>query len=169
MRPLKTSEIEKLRKIKIILLDLKGVLLKGRDLREICSASFKECFADLVEFFKKRNILIGIVSASDEELLNQLKKMNVEIRFASIDKVNMAKEILEKHNLKFENLLYIGDEILDMPLLQKAGFSIAPLNAIRILRRIVDYNAEACCGEELITELKNLFVKMESLNNQEPE
>jgi len=162
MKRLRTSEIEKLNKVKLILLDLKGVLLKGGDLREICHPDFKRCFSELVNFFQKRNILMGIVSASEDEIIKDLKKMNIEIKFASIDKVQMAKEVLRKHNLNFENLLYIGDEILDMPLLQKAGFSIAPSNATRTVRRIVDYVANACCGEELAEELKNLFLFSEN-------
>lgn len=161
MKQLRNSEIEKLKKIKIVLLDLKGVLLKSRDLREICHSDFKSCFSRLVDFFKERNILIGIVSASEDELIDELKNSDVEVKYASIDKVGLAREILEKHNLAFENLLYIGDEILDMPLLQKAGFSVAPAKSIRTVRRIVDYTAEACCGEELVEELKQLFLTAE--------
>ena len=45
-------------------------------------------------------------------------------------------------DLKFSNVLYIGDDMLDIPLLQKAGVAIAPSSARREVKRVVDFTVE---------------------------
>jgi YrbI family 3-deoxy-D-manno-octulosonate 8-phosphate phosphatase len=166
MKSLSNNIAGKLKNIKIILFDLNGVLLKGKDLNEVCSPDFDICFGELVNFFKNKNILLGITTASREEknLKKEFEKYGIDIRTSSLNKVKLATEILKKHNLNFENLLYVGDEIFDVPLMQKAGFSIAPQNASRTVKRLATYVATNSAGAELLKEIKELF---ENLHNEQ--
>ncbi len=159
---LSKEDFEKLRKIKIVLFDLNGVLIESSDLNRICSPDFDFCFGNLVSFFKSRNIKVGVITANkDEKIKNEFERYGVDVGSASIDKEMLAKKILTENNLDFENLLYAGDEVFDFQLLKKAGFSVAPSNASRSVKRIADYVSDFTAGEKLMNDIKNLFLLLD--------
>ncbi len=164
---LNSRDIEKLKKIKIILFDLNGVLIEGVNLDEVCSPKFEFCFSNLVKFFKSRNIAIGVITANDEEVIEKLKQFKIFVATSSIDKQRLAEEILAKTNLKLENLLYVGDEIFDLQIMKKAGFSVVPSNASHSVKRAADYVSEFSAGKELMEDIQRLFLNFEEITQKE--
>lgn len=163
---LSTEMVQKLDNIKIVLFDLNGVLIKSNSLDDICKPDFEFCFGELVNYFKSRGIKIGVITANKEESVKKkLSKFDIEVGTSTINKLKLAEEILERNNLSFENLLYVGDEIFDLELMRRAGFSIAPATASRTIKRNADYVTDTTAGEELMNAVKNIFVAVDEVKN----
>lgn len=127
---------KKLDKILIYMFDLDGVLLKNSEDEE-------NIYLQMTEFsnaLKNKKHFAGIITAREgDELTIKLNEIeNCFVISSSLNKEKIMIERLNKLEMNFENLFYIGDDILDLPLLQKSGVSCAPSNARREVKRAVD-------------------------------
>jgi len=128
--------VNKLNDIKIFMFDLDGVLLKSSQDKENIYRQMKN-FCNALE---SENRFTGIITAGNEsELTQNLNGLeNCFVLTSSFNKEKVMKEKLDELGLDFENLFYMGDGILDIMLLRKAGLSCAPSNARREVKRTVD-------------------------------
>ncbi|MDP3581433.1 MAG: HAD hydrolase family protein, partial [Ignavibacteria bacterium] len=75
----------------------------------------------------------------------------------SINKVKMVDDYLKNDTIDYKQVMYIGDDILDIPLLQKVGISGVPKDGRREVKRVVNFTTKAGSGEvlpEIIDYLK---------------
>ena len=150
----------RLRDIRLILFDLEGVLLFKDDLEN--ESRMNRIIFHLNKFCSKagkQNIIVAILTARPEDdLTKYLIDSGVnDVLTSSIDKVTLSKKLLEKYNLDYSSAFYIGDDILDIPLLQKVGVSAAPMSARREVKRVVDYVTKGSNLEEILEEIWDLF------------
>jgi len=150
--------LEKAKKIKYLLLDVDGVLTNGTVFvseRGEESLGFSIYDGMGIALFKKAGLDVGFVSGR--------KSMAVESRASALgvsdcylgisDKVNIYNEILIKHGLKDEEVAYVGDDLIDLPVLRRVGFSVAVPNAVDAVLKEVDWVTERKGGEGAIREL----------------
>ena len=151
---------ERLKNIKLVLFDLDGVLLHNdnddRRINEIAEAI--ENFSRNLSRF---NMIVGIITGrNDDEITLRLSKIeNVKILTSSIDKVSLAKRLLDEYNLDCKNVFYIGDNLFDIPLLKNCAVSAAPPNAKREVRRIVDYITRSEKAEPMLNEIYEFLIQ----------
>jgi len=150
----------KLSQIKLILFDLEGVLLKNfKNSDENQLNIIKSALSEFATKMKQKGIITGIVTAdNDKKIIDFFKKIkNIELKNGTIDKVKSAEKILERFNLQFDNTAYVGDGILDLPLLQKTKLAFVPASADRTVKRSADFIITAPLGAPLLNEIINLF------------
>ena len=152
---------EKIEKLRIFLFDLDGVLILRNDRNEV---ELIECMKKFTEKLKDDGYYAGIITArNNDNLTAQLNSLdNCIVVTSSFNKVKSVEKVLEELKLNFDKVLYIGDDMLDIPLLQKAGISIAPSSARREVKRVVDFVVDIRVNEsilhtiiEMIERLKN--------------
>ncbi len=154
----------RIRELKIFLFDLDGVLRSD-------NASFENCYSRVsraAREFKNLGTLFGIVTAGKEdEHLSRLRSIENCIVFSSsIDKVSLTRQFLEEKNIDYKNVFYIGDDLLDIPLLRQCGVSCAPRNAKREVKRSVSFIAKAESCDDLLDEIINLFKRSKEAANR---
>ena len=147
---------EKIKNIKIFLFDLDGVIVLRKDRNE---DELLRCMKEFTEKLAKDNYLAGIITArDDDELTDKLSKIdNCRVVTASFNKVSKVETIIEELNLGFENVLYIGDDMLDIPLLQKSGIAIAPSSARREVKRVVDFTLDITLNGSILHSVIDLI------------
>ena len=108
------------------------------------------------------DLKFGIVTARPEdEFINKLKSIdNCIVLAGSIAKVNMTDTFLRAHSINYQNVFYMGDDLLDIPLLQKCGLSCAPKSARREVKRAVSFTISADNCEEILNEIFNYIKKI---------
>jgi 3-deoxy-D-manno-octulosonate 8-phosphate phosphatase (KDO 8-P phosphatase) len=152
---MKSSLLLKLKSIKAFLFDLEGVLLKDKSGCDLCFNQISSTYNG----FKEEELLFGIITArKEDQFIDKLKTLpGCEVIFSSFDKVSAAGSFLLEHSLGYSDLFYMGDDFLDIPLLEKCGFSAAPRSANRGVKRIVDYVVQADDCTELLKEIITNF------------
>ncbi|MBI2026703.1 MAG: HAD hydrolase family protein [Deltaproteobacteria bacterium] len=156
---------EKLKKIRMILLDVDGVLTDGRVIQGIDGLEIMEFHVhDGVGIIlaKKAGYLVGIISGRDSKIIHDRGvHLGVDdIYINTFHKIDAYKQILKKHNLKDENICFIGDELLDLPLLERVGFAAAPSDAIEDVKEKVHYVTLAKGGHGAVREIVELLLKV---------
>lgn len=84
-----------------------------------------------VLFCHKQNIPVAIITGEETEIVKRRsEKLKIDYLYQGIsNKLEVAKSLCNKLNISLNEVAYIGDDINDLELLQKVGFSGAPTNA----------------------------------------
>ena len=129
---------EKLKKIKMLVLDVDGVMTDGSiimdsDGREMKNFNVRDGHG-LVMIQRhgiKVAILTGRTSAVVDHRARDLKI--TEVYQGALNKRAVFDQMLKKNNLSPEETAFIGDDIVDIPVLKRVGFSAAVADALGIL------------------------------------
>lgn len=79
------------------------------------------------------------------------------------DKLQVMKKILSEEGLSLSQVAYLGDDLNDLPLLQRAGFSATVANAPREVRQAVHYVTQARGGEGAVREAITFILKSQGI------
>jgi 3-deoxy-D-manno-octulosonate 8-phosphate phosphatase (KDO 8-P phosphatase) len=77
-------------------------------------------------------------------------------------KVAAAEEILKRTNLSWAEVCYMGDDVVDLALLKRAGVGIAVPNGIAESRQAADYVTEGRGGHGAVREVAELILKAQN-------
>ncbi len=154
---MKIENLLKIREIKIFFFDLDGVLIHPDAANEKCAEAVEKYALSFLQL----GALFGIVTAREEdELILRLKSIeNCVVLAGSINKTENADRFLKSRSINYKNAFYMGDDLLDIPLLQKCGFSAAPKKARREVKRVVTFISSAEKCEDVLKEIYNNFKK----------
>jgi 3-deoxy-D-manno-octulosonate 8-phosphate phosphatase (KDO 8-P phosphatase) len=87
-------------------------------------------------------------------------ELGIERIFQGVDdKLGVFREILKKENLKPEETGFMGDELVDLPVLTRCGFACAPREAPEEVRVRVHYVASAPAGRGAAREVCELVMR----------
>lgn len=82
---------------------------------------------------------VGIVTGRRSEMVRRrARELGVrEVHQKVWDKLALVGRLLRRRRLGFPHLCFIGDDVLDLPVLQRAGLAVAPADAHpEVLRRV---------------------------------
>ncbi len=158
------SITEKLSQIRLIIFDLEGVLLVKSEINEQVIDNLSKSVEKAIKNFTERKIDFAIITARQhDELIARLEEIpDCNILDSAIDKVSAAEKIMKSKQLNCNNVFFIGDGILDIPLLKKCGLSAAPKSARREVKRVVDFIINGSNSNEIFKEIFLLFDKIKS-------
>jgi 3-deoxy-D-manno-octulosonate 8-phosphate phosphatase (KDO 8-P phosphatase) len=135
---------EYLKDIKAFIFDVDGVLtdssvLVTSDGEMLRKMSTRDGFA--LKTAVDSGFLICIISGGKNEgVRKRLEGLGIkEIRLGAHDKVVHLKELFEKHQLKSENVVYMGDDIPDIPPMKLVGLPTCPQDAAPEVKAVSKY------------------------------
>jgi len=167
-----TQFSKKLKKIKVFLCDADGVLTDGFIHWGNAEVGFTRQFHTQdgygLKMLEHLGIKTGIISGGASiALIKRIETIGITYTYlGNEDKIHAYKEILKLAKVKDHEVLYIGDEIFDIPILERVGFSAAPPHASMLVQENVDYitsrqGGHACVREviDLLLYAKNIDIK----------
>ncbi len=166
------SYISNLKFIKTIILDLDGVLTDGTVLvsesgEQLRSMSIKDGFA--IQLAAKMGYLIMVVSGGNTETVRgRLEKLGIqEIHIGIKDKVESIEALLKKHARTWDDVLFMGDDVPDLPVMHKAKIATCPADASSELKSIAHYISDKKGGEGCVRDvLEQVMRAQETWNNE---
>ena len=85
------------------------------------------------------------------------KKFAAEVMISEVvfswNKLASYEELLAKYNLSPEETLYAGDDVIDMPVLRRAGIAVVPADAVSVLDEISPWRTHAKGGRGVAQEV----------------
>jgi len=164
MTTLPVEVTDRMKEIHLILLDVDGVLTDGRlgmtaAGEEIKFFSVYDGLA--IRVAQNAGWKVGFLSGrKSKEVESRARELGVEIVVqGSRDKIKDLETILLENNLEAFQVAYIGDDLPDLPVLKRVGFSAAPHNAADVVKESVDYVTERRGGEGAVREVVDLLLK----------
>ena len=111
---------------------------------------------------RARGIEVMILSSEPNAVVAaRAKKMGVEaIHGVGLqDKGRVMREVLEKKNVKAENVVYVGNDLNDLPCFEVAGWSVAVADAYPEVLQAADFVLSKAGGNGAVRELCDLILK----------
>ena len=150
---------ETIRNIKLLVLDVDGVLTDGLlyyDKNGEHLKRFNVRDGQGIKLAQSYNIEIAIISARECEIVkNRFNELGIKHIYQHIyDKAKKIRELTSELNISLSEIAYIGDDILDVPPLEIVGLGICPKDAhpsaISKAKLITETNGGAGCVREVI-------------------
>ena len=148
---------EKLKDITTFILDVDGVLTDGKVylLKEevVRALNSKDGYA--LQYASKNNYDIFIITGGySEDLKKRLIDLGIkDVFLRSSKKIDVYNGIKEKYIIEDKQVLYMGDDIPDIPVLKIAGVSCCPQDAAIDVKEIVDYHSPLDGGKGCVREI----------------
>ena len=157
------SWIKKLAAIRLVVMDVDGVLSDGRiiyDSKGIEYKSFDAHDGYGIYRAKTNGLKLAIISGRKSNVVTiRAKALGIhEVHQGNIDKVSVFKKIEKKLKLKDHQCCFIGDDEFDLPLLNIVGFSAAPSDAMEEVLNSVDYVTAKKGGRGAVREVLDLIL-----------
>ncbi len=158
---------EKIKKIKMVLTDNDGVLTDN-GVYYSANGEFMKRFSirDGMGIERLRDILgieTGILTGENSEAIRRrAEKLAITNLYLGVkDKLEVLQIILKKHQLRSEEIAYIGDDVNDYNIIKEVGFSASPADGMPFIQEIVDYVCEARSGNGAFRELAELIIAIQ--------
>ena len=152
------------RNLKLLLFDVDGVLTDGSviihgDGSESKAFFIRDGFA-LVQA-RRRGLEIGLLSGrSSESTKQRATELGISIVIqGENDKMAGYQRILRDTGLSDDQVAYMGDDLLDMPVIERAGLSAAPADAIEDIRVAVDWVSLYPGGRGAVREFVDVLLR----------
>lgn len=155
------SELAK--NIKLLILDVDGVLTDGR-IYVHANGEESYCFHVHDGFgmkqLQKSGIEIAIISARNSPaVLHRLKQLHIQhIYLGTHDKLSTFETILQKLQLSSDQVAYMGDDCLDIPVMQKVALSITVANAMESVKKIAHFCTQKKGGKGAVREVCDFLI-----------
>lgn len=156
--------LEKAKKIKLLLLDVDGVLTDGRIVYDSHGRDMK--FFDVhdglgVHLLKKAGIFTLLITAKGSRAIRpRAKDMGVAQVFENVSpKTKVLDRILKKYKVTGDEVCFVGDDLVDVCLMKKVGFPIAVFNACPEVKRAASYISLKEGGRGAVREVAELILK----------
>jgi 3-deoxy-D-manno-octulosonate 8-phosphate phosphatase (KDO 8-P phosphatase) len=160
--------LNKAKKIKLLLLDVDGVLTDGRIIYDSRGRDSK--FFDVhdglgVYILSKCGIKTVLVTAkASRSILPRARDMRVAEVIADIrPKTAALEKILKKYAVAPEEICFIGDDLVDLGLMKAVGFPVAVFNAAPEIKQAASYITVRHGGRGAVREVAELMLKAKGL------
>lgn len=154
----------KLAKIKLLLLDVDGIMTDGRIIyddqgRELKAFDVKDGHG--LKMLQRAGIKIGIITGRQSEVVvKRAAELGIAILYQkALSKLEPYREILATEGLTDEQVAYMGDDVVDLPILRRVGFSATVADAVQDVKPLVDYVTARSGGRGAVREVCDLLLK----------
>lgn len=163
---------QRLSQVKLLGLDVDGVLTDGG-----------LYYSDSGEELKKFNVKDGlgiklvmntgidvaiITTSTSHATLHRAKKLGVKHTFIGVeDKLAVIKKLCEDLNLSLSQVAYVGDDLVDLPVLRVVGCPLTVADAMPENQDCAVYITRLAGGQGCVREICDLLVKAQVTDNQE--
>ena len=153
-----TAAIEKAALIKLLLLDVDGVLTDGNlfigpDGERL--KVFNTLDGHGIKQLQNAGIQVGIITGRDSDAVKyRAQELGIDILITGReDKLAAAQEIASDQNLQFTEIAYVGDDLPDLELLVQSGLSFSFPNAHSKIREVTDIETSNGGGHGAVREI----------------
>ena len=157
-------EEERIQKIKLVMVDNDGVLTDGRIVYGDYGDELK--FFDVQDGFgmvllRRAGLRTVILSARKSRINKRRSKelMVDKIYQNAFDKLVIFQKVLKKFKVKPEEVCYVGDDLIDLPVLTRVGFAVTVPNAVDEVKKIAHYCTQKAGGCGAVREVADLILK----------
>ncbi|MGD0958534.1 MAG: HAD-IIIA family hydrolase [Methylomonas sp.] len=158
--------IEKIRRLKLLVLDVDGVLTDGRLFFDNQGNEYK-CFHARdglgLKLLRQSGVEIAVISGrSSNSVALRMQNLGISTVYQGYENKRAAfNEILDNLQLSAEQAAHVGDDLPDLPILTRVGFAIAVQDANFIVKKYADWCTQLPGGQGAVREVCDLIMQVQ--------
>lgn len=170
-KKVKNSVKNLFKKVKLLILDVDGVLTQGEIIydsegRELKVFNVKDGLG--VFLLGKMGVKTILLSAKNSPMLKRrAQDMGVvEVIGGILPKESVLGKIKKKYKVKEDEICFVGDDWIDLGVMEKVGVAVAVSDAPSIVKRASDYITKKRGGKGAVREVADLIFKAKNLEKK---
>lgn len=151
-------------RIKLLLMDCDGVLTDGRlwlteDGDEQKSFNTKDGLG--LDLLHRAGLKSGVITGrSSKAVARRARELGVEfVRQGNPEKIEAFEDVLRQAGVDDDQVAFIGDDLTDIPLMQRSELSVAVADAVEETRSVAHYVTRAKGGRGAVREVVEIILK----------
>lgn len=153
---------EKASKIKLLVFDIDGVMTDGSityDENGIEYKTFNAKDGHGIAKIVRSGLLTAIITGRKN---GTVERRAMDLKFSEVyqgvkNKLPILEALLQKYELDFSQVSYMGDDEPDIPILQKVGIAACPSDAVDKVRKVCNFISSKSGGHGAVRELCDLI------------
>ncbi len=160
--------LEKAKNIKILLLDVDGVLTDGTLLYSSTGVESKPFHTQDgfgLRLIQEAGIEVGLITTRNSEAVaSRSRELNLRYLCQGVDnKLEAFRKIIGESGCSPFEIAYMGDDWLDLSLILRAGLTFAPANGVKEIREAVHHVTVRSGGQGAVREVCDLLLEGKGL------
>lgn len=159
---------EKLKNIKAFVFDYDGVLTNGNVYltdsgMQLRQGNVRDGYA--LQLARKKGFHIAVITGShDRGIERRCNFLNIEQVFLGVsDKKKVFEDYLETYQLKPAEILFMGDDLPDYPIMKMAGIPCCPADACEEIKQVSEYISPIEGGKGCVRDVIEQVLKIKGM------
>lgn len=155
--------LNKAKKIKLLICDIDGVMTNGliyldENSKEINAFHARDGYG--IKTLLESSIKVAIITARNTKLIkDRCKLLGIKYIYqGQLNKIQAFKNLIQKTNIPYDQTAYIGDDIIDWPVMNIVGLSIAVADAHPLILQKAQYITHNAGGNGAVREICDLIL-----------
>jgi 3-deoxy-D-manno-octulosonate 8-phosphate phosphatase (KDO 8-P phosphatase) len=156
--------VRKIEKVRIILMDVDGVmtdggLFYGNQGEEIIKFNIQDGFG--IRMARLAGLKTGLITGRHSEAVSRrARELKIDMVIQGVyHKLPAYLEILKSTGYTDNDVCYIGDDLLDLDIMERAGLAVAPSDGRNEIRQIADFITEEPGGRGAVRKVIETVIK----------
>lgn len=157
---------DKVKRLKLLILDVDGVLTDGRLFFDDHGKEYK-CFhardGHGIKLLRQSGVEVAVISGrKSNSVALRMQNLGVELVYQGHENKRAAfAEILQILNLQPEQVAHVGDDVLDLPVMTQVGFAVAVADANFAVKLRADWCTQTSGGLGAVREVCDLIMQVQ--------
>lgn len=156
--------VEKAKKLKLLILDVDGVLTDGKLFFDNDGNEYKSFHArdgHGIKLLRQTGVEVAVISGrKSNSVALRMKSLGVEYVYQGHEnKIAAFNEIIEKLGISPEQAAHVGDDVLDLPVMMRVGLAIAVQDANFAVKQRADWCTELSGGCGAVREVCDFIMQ----------
>lgn len=158
-----SDQIDKAKKIKALVFDVDGVLTDGKIIYtekgdEIKAFNVKD--GQIIKYLKEAEIIVGAITGRKSEIVKRrCEELKLDFFYQGEERKKEKLDLIkDQFDLKDDEIAYIGDDIIDLELMNAVGLSFAPRDAMSYVSAQAEIVTEKNGGEGVVREVADFIL-----------
>jgi 3-deoxy-D-manno-octulosonate 8-phosphate phosphatase (KDO 8-P phosphatase) len=158
---------EKVKHLKLLMLDVDGVLTDGKIIyndrgEELKAFDVRDGHG--IKLLMRSGVEVVLITGRKSRVVvHRARDLGITQVYQKItNKVEVYEKILRQKKLVDREVGFVGDDLVDIPVLRRVGFSATVSDAIPEVKKIVDYITTKRGGEGAVREICELLLKLQN-------
>lgn len=155
---------ERIKRVRMLILDVDGVLTNG----QIFFGNEGELFKQFnvqdgmgISLFRQAGHKVAVITGRTSDIVSL---RSAELKIDDVYQGSMSKkaalaDLLAKHDLAADEVCYIGDDFIDIPVMNRVGLPCAVANAVAEVKETAVYVSEKEGGRGAVREIVEMILK----------
>ncbi|MEP0713233.1 HAD-IIIA family hydrolase [Algoriphagus sp.] len=154
---------EKAAKIKLVITDIDGVMTDGGIIYDDNKLELKKFNVKdglIIYHLRKSGLMVGSITGRESYVVqNRCEELKFDFHYHGVkNKGKKFQEVLDTLELTAEEVAFIGDDLIDLPILSRVGLAVVPSDAIEYIKPFAHYVSRFAGGKGVFREVGDLLL-----------
>lgn len=159
---------QRAKNIKLLITDIDGVMTDGGIIYDDRALEFKKYNVkdgQIVKYLRKSGVLVGAITGRESQVvMNRCEELKFDFHYHGVkDKGKKLNDLLETMEIDLETVAYIGDDLIDLPILSQVGLAVCPKDAVEYIKPFAHLVSSFKGGDGVFRETADIILHSKGL------